>query len=152
MDRLFELQAASLLDKPSGKPEVSRLDSLERELRGATLQAKESVTNQAQGNAGQPTPEQRDMQEKYDPQNKDLNYYGTVLGDYSTLLKQMVGNNTSATSAMTLSTLEAKSEGSRMSSTESYGMLSNQFGLTRQSGETFKKAKKNQLLSSDNWL
>jgi hypothetical protein len=92
------------------------------------------------------------MQQAFDPQNKDLNFYKTVLGDYSNLLEQMAGNNNAATAAMTLSSLESKTEGSRMSSGESYGMLSNQYGLSRQSMESSKKAKKNMKLSSDNWL
>ena len=152
MDRLFDFQAASMLDKPGSKPEVSRLDSLERELREATLDSKESMSNQLQGNAGTPTQEQATMQEAFDPANKSLNYYKKVLGDYSNLLEQMQGNNTAATAAMTLSSIEARTEGARMSSGESYGMLSNQFGLSRQSVESSKKAKKNTKLSSDNWL
>jgi hypothetical protein len=151
MDRLFDFAAASLVDNKNEKPDVARLDALERELRDATVQSKSEMSSQLQG-TGSGTQEQKTMIEKYDPQNKTLNYYGTVLGDYSTLLGQMENNLSSATSAMTLSTLEAKSEGSRLSSTDSYGMISNQFGLSRQSEETYKKAKKNHKLSSDNWL
>ena len=155
MNRLFDFAAATLVAPPAkstdSKPEAGRLDALERELRDATVQSKESMNSQAQGTSSG-TAEQKTMQEKYDPQNKTLNYYQSVLCDYSNLLSQMQDDQSSATAAMNLSTLESKTEGSRLIADSSYGLLANQFGLQRQSEDTFKKAKKTGKLSTDNWL
>ena len=151
MDRLFDFATANVsMPADKAKPSIDKLDGLERELRDATMESREEMTSQMNG-AGTGTAEQRSMVERFDPQNKDVNYYGKVLGDYSAILSQMNSDTSSATAAMNLSTKEAKAETTRLSS-ESFDMLSNQFGLTRQSEDSFKKARKTTLMSSDNWL
>lgn len=159
MNRLFTHKVAASLNAQTDptsrttKPSSAKLDALEQELRDDTIDTKTSMVAQGQGQ-GTGTAQQKQMLAMYDPQNTDYNYYGSIVGDYTNLISQMADDRQGATTAMKLSTVEAKPEADRMQNSEDqWNLLAIQFGLQSRSEKVVKKAMKiSKLGAGDSFL
>lgn len=134
-------------------PSDSKLDEFEKELRNDVMDTDISLSSQAAGTAGRPTPEQQRMINRYDPQTRNYNYYKSALGDYSMQLGQMTTDHYRATAAMQLSTMENSRGKMGPPPRDEYRMLTTRTNTQKSSDANMKKAKKNPKLSgTDSWL
>jgi hypothetical protein len=136
-------------------PPSAKILAMEQAMRSDTIQQKTAQESASQGGAETPTPKQKDMINKFDPQNTMYRDFGNKLGDYSSTLNQMVQTSNAATVAMSLSTLESKKPSVNMatSTVEQFQMLNSEFGLDSRANRVYKKARKySRLGASDSML
>ncbi len=144
------IDAASKPMVPQQNQSESSLKALEAILRKDQIQAKESMDSEGQGGAAAPTPQQAQLQTLYAPQPVQYNYRRGVLGDYSRLINQSEGLQSSAMDGFILSTLESRRGVEKIAddSPDSYNMLANTFGLEQESRKNQKRALKRPRLSA----
>lgn len=160
MQKLYEVSVATASEnaKLKGKkkpppPPSSRMEALEKELREDLGDAKESQTNQAAGNAGAPTAKQASLLARYDPQDKDFNYYGNVVADYSHQLQQMREDYEFEATPLLLSTLNSQKDIDKMQENVGTSLFAMQFGHEQSEKKGYRNAKKvNKLSATNSWV
>jgi len=146
-ERLVQNASAAVLKKPAAQS-ANSLKALEKILRSDQIQAQSSRDSQFAGGLSAPTPQMRDQQARYAPQPVQFNERGNPLGDYSLLVRQMNGSQSSNFDGFVISTLETRNSADRLADTsqDGYSMLANTFQLSDRAA--LRKAAKKPRLSA----
>ena len=134
--------------------DTSKIDDLEKELRGDTIDERGQQESQSAGTAQEPTSDQKRLQKVVAPQDVAYGMRENTIADYSLLLGQMNEDRMRFAVPMLASTISAQRPVERLATaSDQVDMLSSQLGLHHRSTKMYKKAMKNPKLSfSDSFL
>jgi hypothetical protein len=124
--------------------EKDRLLMLEEELRKDQIKSDICQDGEFSWGTPYPDPHMRQQQRKYLPLISQYKHEPQLLGDFSMLVSQMEGQQSSANDAFILSTLESRRPAYKLSDTsgDGYNLLANTFGLGTISAKSMKRQAK----------